>query len=300
MIASAPGKLMLTGEFAVLAGAPALMLAVDRRAVAREAVGAGSPFLAAIAEELAARGLAMPVITVDSAAFYTDHCKLGLGSSAAVTVAATALALALARPAQPASRADILEIALAAHARAQRARGAAGSGADIAAAVHGGALAYTMGAAVAPVAWPAALALVPFFTGGPADTVALVTAVDAARRARPAAVDAALAAIADASRAACRAPSVAALAAAADATDQLAAATGVALVPPCVTAARRALQELGGTAKTTGAGGGDVAVAVVPAAADLAAVRARLVAAGGQPLAIRLDDRGVDTRPAAQ
>ena len=35
MIATAPGKLILTGEYAVLDGAPAVVVAVDRRAVAR-------------------------------------------------------------------------------------------------------------------------------------------------------------------------------------------------------------------------------------------------------------------------
>jgi len=34
MIATAPGKLILTGEYAVLDGAPALVIAVDRRVVA--------------------------------------------------------------------------------------------------------------------------------------------------------------------------------------------------------------------------------------------------------------------------
>ena len=37
MIATAPGKLILTGEYAVLDGAPALVVAMDRRAVARRA-----------------------------------------------------------------------------------------------------------------------------------------------------------------------------------------------------------------------------------------------------------------------
>src|SRR4051794_13397449 len=102
MIATAPGKLILTGEYAVLDGAPAIVVAVDRRAVARRnAIPRGSsPFLVAVAEEIAARrGASDPAaraaleVSVDSAAFYHRASKLGLGSSAAVTVAATALAL---------------------------------------------------------------------------------------------------------------------------------------------------------------------------------------------------------------
>ncbi len=35
MTATAPGKLILTGEYAVLDGAPAVVVAMDRRVVAR-------------------------------------------------------------------------------------------------------------------------------------------------------------------------------------------------------------------------------------------------------------------------
>src|SRR5687767_8580508 len=110
LIATAPGKLILTGEYAVLAGAPAIVVAVDRRAVARRnATPRGSsPFLLAVAVEIAERrGAADPAaraaleISVDSTAFYDRMTKLGLGSSAAVTVAATALAMAAERAAEP-------------------------------------------------------------------------------------------------------------------------------------------------------------------------------------------------------
>src|SRR5262249_27638055 len=119
MIATAPGKLIVTGEYAVLDGAPAIVLAIDRRAIARRnATPRGSsPFLVAVADEIAARrGASDPAaraaleISVDSTAFYHRITKLGLGSSAAVTVAATALALGTASPE------EVLTVALAAHA----------------------------------------------------------------------------------------------------------------------------------------------------------------------------------------
>jgi phosphomevalonate kinase len=342
MIATAPGKLILTGEYAVLDGAPAVVVAVDRRAVARRnATPRGSsPFLVAVAEEIAARrGASDPAaraaleVSVDSTAFYNRAQKLGLGSSAAVTVAATALALAQSAmgggdPAGSAggaggkaprgidtiNRGEILTVALAAHARAQGPRGARGSGADIAASVYGGTIAFSRPAGtgpclIEPMRWPGSVAIVPFFTGFSADTAQLVARVTAAREAHRTAVDAALAAIAEASRTAYAAlaapPDIApvallgALALAADATDRLAAATRVDLVPACVTAARAALSRLGGTAKTTGAGGGDVAVAVVPATLDVTIVTRSLIEAGCQPLRIALDDTGVDLRPDA-
>lgn len=334
MIASAPGKLIATGEYAVLDGAPAVVIAVDRRATARRNITprGSSPFLLAVADELAARyGAQAPAaraaleISVDSSAFYDKLTKLGLGSSAAVTVAATALALSegtidLAtgtvrgpQRAAPFDRNEILAVALAAHARAQGPRGARGSGADIAAAVHGGTIIYSRPPDGDPRIerrrWPAAVAILPFFTGHAADTAQLVGRVEAARQANRTAVDAALTAIADASRAACTALEappdlsavalIGAIALAASATDRLAAATGIELVPECVTAARGALARLGGTAKTTGAGGGDVAIAVFPAGIDVTVVTRSLIEAGCQPLRISVDDTGVDLRPDA-
>lgn len=316
MIATAPGKLILTGEYAVLDGAPAVVIAIDRRVIARVAPGAApgaSPFLEAVAAELAARrGADAPAalrardIVVDSTACYDGATKLGLGSSAAVTVAATALALAA--DARPLDGDEVLAIAGAAHAAAQGARGARGSGADIASAVHGGTIVFTAGQ-VARAAWPLGVRLIPFFTGAAADTAALVAAVTAARAAHPVAVEAALSAVAEASRAAAQALAapaplapaalIGALALAAAATERLATATGIALVPGCVSAARSAMAELGGTAKTTGAGGGDVAIAVIPATADLAAATQALIAAGGSPLRLSVDNTGVDLRPDA-
>jgi phosphomevalonate kinase len=348
--ATAPGKLILAGEYAVLDGAPAVVMAVDRRAIAtldpapRAGSAAPSPFLAAVAAELLARrgagdpaARAAPAIAVSSEAFYEGGHKLGLGSSAAVTAAATARALA---EAGPLDRAEVAAIALAAHAAAQGPRGARGSGADVAAAVHGGLLAYRRAGsgawdrdgggaaedpppAVAPLAWPAGLQWIAFFTGASADTAQLVAAVAQARRAQGRAVGAALIAIGEASAALCaalaphgRADADAALAAfarAAAAMDALAAATAAPLVPPRVAAARAALAPLGAVVKTTGAGGGDLAIAVLPAPAAgprgavspanpgdadgprTAAARA-LIKIGCAPLPLRLDEAGVDTR----
>jgi phosphomevalonate kinase len=371
MIATAPGKLIVSGEYAVLDGAPALVLAVDRRVVARVDDGArgSSPFLLAVADELARRrgpddaaARAALAITVDSAAFYDGPMKLGLGSSAAVTVAATARALGATAPLGPDAKPgpvpgfldEVLAVALAAHAMAQGAKGARGSGADIAASTYGGAIVFTaapasvddadaaaaprvgssaeLGVAPSPAprvvrtAWPASVTLLPFFTGVAADTATLVARVAAARASHRGAVEAALAAIAEASRAACQACSIGArtaarrdsaaardgeagelaatgligaLALAGGAVERLGAAAGVELVPACVRAARAAMARFGGTAKTTGAGGGDIGIAVIPATADEAAATRALIEAGCRPLALSVDNTGVDLRPNA-
>ena len=312
MIATAPGKLLVTGEYAVIDGAPAVVLAVDRRAIASHGRGASSPFLDAVAAALAARhGADHPSVSaareihVDSSAFYDRSQKLGLGSSAAVTVAATALALGTPIDSPDTWRDEIQRIASEAHAAAQSARGARGSGADIAASVHGGAIAFTAGR-VERVRWPDHVVLVPFFTGQSADTASLVAAIRSAQSLRPAAVRAALAAIAETSQQTVTALAtggqdlIAALDRAAAATAQLATASGVALVPDCVIAAQRILARFGGTAKTTGAGGGDIALGVIPGTADVTEAHRSLIEASCQLLPLSLDDTGVDLRPPAQ
>jgi phosphomevalonate kinase len=312
MIATAPGKLHLAGEYAVLDGAEAVVVAIDRRVVARVAGTPRdpSPFLDAVEAALAARGLERAAtlartIAVDSSALHERGTKLGLGSSAAVTVAAVARALAADASDGPAlDREAVHAIARAAHASAQGPRGARGSGADVAAATFGGALSVTPSPIagepprIRPVELPP-LELVPFWTGVAADTPTLVAAVAAAAAAPATAAaitDIALASEALAGARTTRA-AIAAIAAGAEAIAALAAATGLALEPPVVAAARRIAAAAGGAAKTTGAGAGDVAIAVLPPGADVARVRTELAAAGATPLDLRIDARGVDIQP---
>jgi phosphomevalonate kinase len=313
VIATAPGKLHLAGEYAVLDGAEAVVCAIDRRATARATgPGAESAFLDALADVLAARAPEAAAIVrrieVDTAALRSDTVKLGLGSSAAATVAACACALASTGGAL--DRDLVHQLARAAHADAQARRGARGSGADVAAAVHGGVIAVTPAthADALPIIRRLELPplrIVPFWTGRPADTVALVSAV-AAAVGRPG-VDAAITDIAHASEALVvagtvdgrpdarrTAAAITAIAAAGDAIASLARATGLELEPPVVALAGTLAEPLGGAVKTTGAGGGDVAIAVIPPGADEAALREALAAAGAMPLDLRIEARGVD------
>ena len=302
--ASAPGKVMLAGEYAVLDGAPAILVAVDRRAEARlvDAPPPPSEFLAAAAavvgrEVGAEAAAALARVAVDSRALADRGLKLGLGSSAAATVAAVGAALHAVGRFAPAT---VGTLAATAHAEAQARRGAAGSGADVAAATWGGAIAFQAGRAT-PLALPPGLVLAFAWTGAAADTATLVAAVTATRG-RPA-VEAALAAIADASAALAGATTataaLAALTAAGAATAALGRAAGVPLVPPSVTALAAALAPLGAVAKTTGAGGGDVVAIAAPTTVAPAAVTAAIIAAGLTPLTLALDPRGVTITPAA-
>lgn len=312
MLASAPGKILVCGEYAVLDGAEALVMAVDRRAVARLAPGAAhteSPFLAAAARHIAREcgddsdaARAARQIAVDTSALADGGRKLGLGSSAAATVAAIARALA-----EPAStdldRERVHRLAHAAHAEAQAARGAAGSGADIAASVHGGLIAVRRvdagPLAVRRLTPPPAPQLVAVWTGEPADTVSRVAQVEAGRAragwsdAIRAIADAAAAFIAAGERgdpAAC----VAAVDAGREALARLAGVTGAKLVSPRLDAIADLARRAGGAAKPTGAGGGDIALAAF-ATTDLAwQFRGELAASGlGTALELALAVDGV-------
>lgn len=192
-VASAPGKLVLVGEYAVLEGSPALVVAVDRyaRATAYEDGPAGSlrvvapevgvdeqlaprPAGAQVPPDVAARlALVMPKLSalpqvtelhLDTSGFYLGHDKMGLGSSAALTVA-------LAKLAAPDASADALfASARGDHGTFQK---GAGSGIDLAASVHGGVVRYRLDGPRAerhPVAWPKDLAMIAVWSGAPADT----------------------------------------------------------------------------------------------------------------------------------
>ena len=166
---SAPGKLVLAGEYAVLAGAPAVVAAVDRRVTcridARDAGGwafrshgfdavsrhrrdalpdvAGDPATLAhhAIRRLGVDTQALPqhlVIEIDSRPCFHDGAKLGLGSSAAATVAVAGAM------AHIAGRDCNLNQLLAIHRDLQ---GASGSGLDVAAAFRGGVIGYQAGEA---------------------------------------------------------------------------------------------------------------------------------------------------------
>jgi phosphomevalonate kinase len=229
--ASAPGKAVLIGEYAVLEGAPAIAVAVDRRArvlvqpgdgpdkpschrVFSANSGAQARFRAppdATLEWLDGDGGAFRLLehvwravtptpgaslalTLDTRDFYAagSGAKLGLGSSAALAVALTA-ALAGAG----AESAAVQHAALAAHRALQQ----GGSGIDVAAAVHGGVICYRReGLGVERLPWPAGLQMTLLWSGREADTAARIAALARAGAGR----EAALAELGRAAAAACR------------------------------------------------------------------------------------------------
>lgn len=131
MIVRAPGKLFTTGAYAVLEGAPAIVLAVNRYVTASPGAPSTRPEVVEVARRL---GGAPPAVEV--AELERGGRKLGLGSSAAAVVASAALLLAPKNLRDHSTRCRIFDEARAAHAAIQP----RGSGADVAAATFGGVL----------------------------------------------------------------------------------------------------------------------------------------------------------------
>jgi len=291
----APGKLLLAGAYAVLEGAPALVVGVDRHAVADGARRASRP-----TPEVLAAMSAEDAPEVDASALREDGQKLGLGSSAAMLVAS--LGVLAARRGEDLAARDVRDTLFDAARRAHAAVQDGGSGADVAASVHGGALSYTLspkGARVVPVQLPADVVIEVFWCGSPALTTGMRARVEALRE-RNAAVHAArLLAIADASVAAIIAAGaddarafVAALGQGADALVALGRDADSPIVPPAQLDLVRLAAADGGAFLPSGAGGGDVFVHVAPRPAP-PRLRAAAEAAGMRHVPIHVDRGGV-------
>lgn len=204
---SAPGKLYLLGEYAVLHGAPALLAAIDSRVSVTltesdaawsltapqlgidrlilgddgslpEVLDASLRHQLGLFDEVRKSVDALTpataafTIAIESADFVRNGHKLGLGSSAAVAVAVTA-ALAAGREASLTLRA-LFTLAARAHSAAQ---GGKGSGGDIAASVFGGTILYRQGSEPHSVSFPPGLDFFAVLTGTGSSTVDLVSRV---------------------------------------------------------------------------------------------------------------------------
>lgn len=296
---SAPGKLVLIGEYAVTDGFPAVVAAVDRRATVTvddasdlrvrgndprwltvptnlvdgesDAPPGDQPLLFAVMREVQRRG--MPLVrghlTVSTTAFSADGKKLGLGSSAAAAVAFAAVFCD--------DTDTIYDIARTAH----RAFQGGGSGIDVAASSYGGLLRFHGGRAQPAPALPIGLAVVVAWTGVPAKTQGFVDAYRALpeRGRHAAAIDAATTRFLDAAGQGDSGALLRAVHDARTAMHELGRAARIDIVTAEHARIAAIADAAGGAAKPSGAGGGDVAVCFVPAKARAQLERA-LTAAG--------------------
>ena len=271
----APGKLVLTGAYAVLEGAPAIVVAVDRYAV----VDLAAP------DDIDVRAL-----------HDQDGRKLGLGSSAASMVASQG-ARAVVRGedlADPLVRAHLFRGVREAHAHEQR----GGSGVDVAAAVHGGVLRYVTDgneATLRAVELPPGLVLRAFWSGASARTSELRARVDALCDRSPLAL-ARLRLLATTAASAVDTRDTGAFVRAArdygHALDALGQAADAPIVPPAFAELATLAEPHDAAFLPSGAGGGDVAVwlALAPPSADFVE---RAGALGMRPLPLAVDRGGV-------
>jgi phosphomevalonate kinase len=150
MKARAPGKVVISGAYSVLWGAPAIVTAVDRY------VEADSERTADFVSHEMREALVEPYPHFDASDLRANGRKLGLGSSAAI-LAATLGCVGAEDPGLPSTRAPLFEKALLAHRRAQ----GGGSGVDVAASTFGGTLVVQLPEPLAPSATSYALGLLP-------------------------------------------------------------------------------------------------------------------------------------------
>lgn len=285
VVARAPGKLVVLGEYAVLSGGDALVMAVDRYARATlglspdalcrlvtvaddvderrfsAAEPSGVALVDAVRRRYAGEDVAAWRGRLDTRALYAGGQKLGLGSSAAATVAWGGAWAALTARAAP-SLAELIEL----HRAAQ---GGLGSGLDVAASLNGGVIAFSRTTDAPPgvvsVALPDGVGFVVVSSGKAAATRDFLERFAAWQVAEPRASDARLAGL----RATAASGVVAARAndaerfldAVAEFGEGLL-ALGEAIQRDIVTATHRAIARAavrhGVTYKVSGAGGGDV------------------------------------------
>lgn len=220
MRASAPGKVVVCGEYAVLDGATAIVMAIDRRARVRlsrhdagwhrltapgfderpcefyiDDTGKAAPreatcaavdlsLLSSVWKTVRPAATGSLQVELDTRPFFHPGSteKLGLGSSAALVVALTAALLQLTGDPR-----DAAGLAFAAHRELQ---GGYGSGADVAAATRGGVVAYRT-LSVEALSWPEGLHRALLWSGRPASTAARIARLRSPARSRAARTSAA-------------------------------------------------------------------------------------------------------------
>lgn len=279
--ARAPGKVMLAGEYAVLEGAPAVVMAVDRyaRAVAdhesalSEKDGWLTPELDATLRRARTEGLIGATVSarVKPGSLFDGERKLGLGSSAAMCVAGLFAALRASGhdDADEGIRARATQLALDGHREAQ----GGGSGMDVYASALGSvfctAISNGKATSIERLSWPSRAVWRVLWTGEPVSTKAFVARVKELASSARDEHRALIARIREASESFVRALQtndagvlVSIVREHGAAMDALGARAGVAIVTDAMRALMNRASELGCAVKPSGAGGGDIVLAV--------------------------------------
>jgi len=344
---SAPGKLVLIGEYAVLSGAPAAVMAVNRRARVELVPSAGDRWsLAApgfapepaefsigprgqlswagdgrtagerfglvdeLVRGLTEAGFLEPAVlspaaaTLDTRAFFHDagdgRHKLGLGSSAALTVAFASALLAWAGVETPPNP-EWLQTLVDLHRGLQ---GGRGSGIDVAASLLGGVLRYHLDSrgkvsSDAPLSLPDDLHVLSIWTGRSANTGEFLEQIEIRRREDPQAVEGALARLGSISEEGVGALEEArsevfltAVGAFWQGLEDLGRVVGLSILSEEHRRLQRLARECGASYKPSGAGGGDLGLVFSTESEVVELARLRAQADGFQPLDLGVDPEG--------
>ena len=320
-VARAPGKLVALGEYAVLDGAPALVLALDRFAEARigpsadgachlttrppqavrQTFAAGEPSGSALLDLVTAASSLAWRATVDSSAFFAASEKLGLGSSAAVLCAWAGAFVSFAKNHGQKLPEPTLPKLIAMHRAFQ---GGRGSGLDVAAAFTGGAISFRLAADGAPqvgsVQVPNSGGFAGIFAGRSASTPAFLAHYRAFRQERPeqaAGMLRRLTELAEAGCAAARGDDAAAFVASLAEYGRGLQDLGEAMGASIVTAEHRQIGEharrFGVAYKVSGAGGGDLGLACSIDSGALAAFVQSVTNRGFRVIKVSLAEHGL-------
>lgn len=270
--ATAPGKALLCGEYAVLEGAPAVVAAVDRRVKVlwTDETRALPPEVDATLRLARERlGRLPPSMILDVSDLQVEGTKLGLGSSAGA--AAAAAGAAFDHHGHDLTENDVLDEVFDCALRGHASVAPKGSGVDVASATFGGFLRFARdenGIAYTRLERPAGLVVRLVWTGQPARTSDLVDRVHRFRQEDShgyGTLMGKLAAIAERFVQAFEAGSAQGVVEEAAVYASAMQALGNAASAPIVEETLQRVGELArrfsGSAKPCGAGGGDVAVA---------------------------------------
>lgn len=274
---SAPGKLFLFGEYAVLRGAPAIVTAISRRVIATKTDEEAYTVVGTTADPRLPAAVAMQTdgipngISVNLQGMYADREKIGLGSSAASAVVLTAAML---------DSVELDEVYPRSYHAHRAFQGGIGSGADVAASCFGGTLVARPDIDGGPpvvetLAWPEDLQVFAVWSGRSADTRKFIEAVDSSQRPLSH-----LCRLADAAVASFREGDVDRLLVIAtdydDAMGKLGVGAGVVIRTRTQAKISRIVRDFGATSKPSGAGGGDVSLVFARAGLDRATLAAAL------------------------
>ena len=304
---SVPGKLMISGEYAVLFGAPAIATAIDRRVIADWAPNeaAGSQPLRPEAKEARrfAEEICGPVklaLHIDVDSLYEGGQKLGLGSSAASAVAAAAAVFAK-------HGHDVLTLAVreqifACAFKGHKAIAPHGSGADVAASAYGGFIHFETRAdnpMVIPLEPPTQVHWSVVFTQHSARTSDLVYKVNALRSNQASLFETTMSSLKSSAtdflnvwRSTNPASLITAVEICHEAMRSLGETANAPIVEERLNTIATLAKKCGGAAKPSGAGGGDVALSAFDSASCARQFESECKRAGFIPLNLKLGSPG--------